>query len=152
MKIPKRNKNKNKIKNKYKNLLNKTNNNKKQLSFLTSSLFSEMNGNNTKKNNTFNETKSMENSNINNILMNDKKHLERNEDIKFNDIPDIIFGNNLKKRKIYYTVDFTDEESNIDKNVKINIHPNAPKSITRNSLSDRKKKIEISKEGSSKEE
>ena len=152
MKIPKKYKNKNKIKNKYKNLLNKTHNNKKQLSFLTSSLFSEMKENNTKKNNTFNETKSMENSNINNILMNDKKLFERNEDIKFNDMPDIIFSNNLKKRKIYYTVDFTDEESNIDKNVKINIHPNAPKSITRNSLSDRKKKIEISKEGSSKEE
>ena len=152
MKIPKKYKNKNKIKNKYKNLLNKTHNNKKQLSFLTSSLFSEMKENNTKKNNTFNETKSMENSNINNILMNDKKTFERNEDIKFNDMPDIIFSNNLKKRKIYYTVDFTDEESNIDKNVKINIHPNAPKSITRNSLSDRKKKIEISKEGSSKEE
>ena len=152
MKIPKKYKNKNKIKNKYKNLLNKTHNNKKQLSFLTSSLFNEMKENNTKKNNTFNETKSMENSNINNILMNDKKLFERNEDIKFNDMPDIIFSNNLKKRKIYYTVDFTDEESNIDKNVKINIHPNAPKSITRNSLSDRKKKIEISKEGSSKEE
>ena len=152
MKIPKKYKNKNKIKNKYKNLLNKTHNNKKQLSFLTSSLFSEMKENNTKKNNTFNETKSMENSNINNILMNDKKTFERNEDIKFNDMPDIIFSNNLKKRKIYYTVDFTDEESNIDKNVKINIHPNAPKSITRNSLSDRKKKIEISKQGSSKEE
>ena len=152
MKIPKKYKNKNKIKNKYKNLLNKTHNNKKQLSFLTSSLFSEMKENNTKKNNTFNETKSMENSNINNILMNDKKTFERNEDIKFNDMPDIIFSNNLKKRKIYYTVDFTDEESNIDKNVKINIHPNAPKSLTRNSLSDRKKKIEISKEGSSKEE
>ena len=152
MKIPKKYKNKNKIKNKYKNLLNKTHNNKKQLSFLTSSLFSEMKENNTKKNNTFNETKSMENSNINNILMKDKKTFERNEDIKFNDMPDIIFSNNLKKRKIYYTVDFTDEESNIDKNVKINIHPNAPKSITRNSLSDRKKKIEISKEGSSKEE
>ena len=152
MKIPKKYKNKNNIKNKYKNLLNKTHNNKKQLSFLTSSLFSEMKENNTKKNNTFNETKSMENSNINNILMNDKKLFERNEDIKFNDMPDIIFSNNLKKRKIYYTVDFTDEESNIDKNVKINIHPNAPKSITRNSLSDRKKKIEISKEGSSKEE
>ena len=152
MKIPKKYKNKNKIKNKYKNLLNKTHNNKKQLSFLTSSLFCEMKENNTKKNNTFNETKSMENSNINNILMNDKKLFERNEDIKFNDMPDIIFSNNLKKRKIYYTVDFTDEESNIDKNVKINIHPNAPKSITRNSLSDRKKKIEISKEGSSKEE
>ena len=152
MKIPKKYKNKNKIKNKYKNLLNKTHNNKKQLSFLTSSLFSEMKENNTKKNNTFNETKSMENSNINNILMNDKKLFERNEDIKFNDMPDIIFSNNLKKRKIYYTVDFTDEESNIDKNVKINIHPNAPKSITRNSLSDRKIKIEISKEGSSKEE
>ena len=152
MKITKKYKNKNKIKNKYKNLLNKTHNNKKQLSFLTSSLFSEMKENNTKKNNTFNETKSMENSNINNILMNDKKLFERNEDIKFNDMPDIIFSNNLKKRKIYYTVDFTDEESNIDKNVKINIHPNAPKSITRNSLSDRKKKIEISKEGSSKEE
>ena len=152
MKIPKKYKNKNKIKNKYKNLLNKTHNNKRQLSFLTSSLFSEMKENNTKKNNTFNETKSMENSNINNILMNDKKLFERNEDIKFNDMPDIIFSNNLKKRKIYYTVDFTDEESNIDKNVKINIHPNAPKSITRNSLSDRKKKIEISKEGSSKEE
>ena len=152
MKIPKKYKNKNKIKNKYKNLLNKTHNNKKQLSFLTSSLFSEMKENNTKKNNTFNETKSMENSNINNILMNDKKLFERNEDIKFNDMPDIIFSNNLKKRKIYYTVDFTDEESNIDKNVKINIHPNAPKSITRNSLSDRKKKIEISKQGSSKEE
>ena len=152
MKIPKKYQNKNKIKNKYKNLLNKTHNNKKQLSFLTSSLFCEMKENNTKKNNTFNETKSMENSNINNILMNDKKLFERNEDIKFNDMPDIIFSNNLKKRKIYYTVDFTDEESNIDKNVKINIHPNAPKSITRNSLSDRKKKIEISKEGSSKEE
>ena len=152
MKIPKKYKNKNKIKNKYKNLLNKTHNNKKQLSFLTSSLFSEMKENNTKKNNTFNETKSMENSNINNILMEDKKTFERNEDIKFNDMPDIIFSNNLKKRKIYYTVDFTDEESNIDKNVKINIHPNAPKSITRNSLSDRKKKIEISKQGSSKEE
>ena len=152
MKIPKKYKNKNKIKNKYKNLLNKTHNNKKQLSFLTSSLFSEMKENNTKKNNTFNETKSMENSNINNILMKDKKTFERNEDIKFNDMPDIIFSNNLKKRKIYYTVDFTDEESNIDKNVKINIHPNAPKSITRNSLSDRKKKIEISKQGSSKEE
>ena len=152
MKIPKKYKNKNKIKNKYKNLLNKTHNNKKQLSFLTSSLFCEMKENNTKKNNTFNETKSMENSNINNILMNDKKLFERNEDIKFNDMPDIIFSNNLKKRKIYYTVDFTDEESNIDKNVKINIHPNAPKSITRNSLSDRKKKIEISKQGSSKED
>ena len=139
---------------KYKNLFNKTQNNKKQLSFLVSSFFSEINEKNLKKNNTFNETKSMENSNINNILMNGKNNLEENEDIKFNEMPDLIFSNNLKKSKIYYTIDFNenDEESNIDKNMKINIHPNAPNTIRRNSLTDRNKKIEISKQGNSKEE
>ena len=154
MKIPKKYKNKNKIKNKYKNLLNKTHNNKKQLSLITSYLFSEMKKNNKKKNNTFNETKSMENSNINNVLMIGKNNPEENEDIKFNEMPDLIFSNNLKKSKIYYTIDFNenDEESNIDKNMKINIHPNAPNTIRRNSLTDRNKKIEISKQGNSKEE
>ena len=147
-------KNKYKFKNKYKNLFNKTENNKKQLSFVVSSFFSEINEKKLKKNNTFNETKSMENSNINNILMNGKNNLEENEDIKFNEMPDLIFSNNLKKSKIYYTIDFNenDEESNIDKNMKINIHPNAPNTIRRNSLTDRNKKIEISKQGNSKEE
>ena len=147
-------KNKYKLKNKYKNLFNKTENNKKQLSFVVSSFFSEINEKKLKKNNTFNETKSMENSNINNILMNGKNNLEENEDIKFNEMPDLIFSNNLKKSKIYYTIDFNenDEESNIDKNMKINIHPNAPNTIRRNSLTDRNKKIEISKQGNSKEE
>ena len=147
-------KNKYKFKNKYKNLFNKTENNKKQLSFVISSFLSEINEKNLKKNNTFNETKSMENSNINNILMNGKNNLEENEDIKFNEMPDLIFSNNLKKSKIYYTIDFNenDEESNIDKNMKINIHPNAPNTIRRNSLTDRNKKIEISKQGNSKEE
>ena len=134
-------KNKYKFKNKYKNLFNKTENN-------------EINEKNLKKNNTFNETKSMENSNINNVLMIGKNNPEENEDIKFNEMPDLIFSNNLKKSKIYYTIDFNenDEESNIDKNMKINIHPNAPNTIRRNSLTDRNKKIEISKQGNSKEE
>jgi len=147
-------KNKYKLKNKYKNLFNKTENNKKQLSFVVSSFFSEINEKKLKKNNTFNETKSMENSNINNILMNGKNNPEENEDIKFNEMPDLIFSNNLKKSKIYYTIDFNenDEESNIDKNMKINIHPNAHNTIRRNSLTDRNKKIEISKQGNSKEE
>ena len=147
-------KNKYKFKNKYKNIFNKTQNNKKQLSFVVSSFFSEINEKNLKKNNTFNETKSMENSNINNVLMIGKNNPEENEDIKFNEMPDLIFSNNLKKSKIYYTIDFNenDEESNIDKNMKINIHPNAPNTIRRNSLTDRNKKIEISKQGNSKEE
>ena len=59
---------------------------------------------------------------------------------------------NLKKKKIYYTVDFTEEESNVDKNRKINIHPSIPNILGRKCLSERNIEITTSKLDSLKEE
>ena len=142
-------------KNKYKNILNKSNNMKRQISYIASSFFSDV-GESGVKYNKVNETKSMENSNINNILTNRKNDKDngsdKNEEIKFNEYPDIIISNNLKKKKIYYTVDFTEEESNVDKNRKINIHPSIPNIIGRKCLSERNIEITTSKLDSLKEE
>jgi len=142
-------------KNKYKNILNKSNNMKRQISYIASSFFSDV-GESGVKYNKVNETKSMENSNINNILTNRKNDKEndtdKNEEIKFNEYPDIIISNNLKKKKIYYTVDFTEEESNVDKNRKINIHPSIPNILGRKCLSERNIEITTSKLDSLKEE
>ena len=142
-------------KNKYKNILNKSNNMKRQISYIASSFFSDVGESNVKYNK-INETKSMENSNINNILTNRKNDkdndTDKNEEIKFNEYPDIIISNNLKKKKIYYTVDFTEEESNVDKNRKINIHPSIPNILGRKCLSERNIEITTSKLDSLKEE
>jgi len=142
-------------KNKYKNILNKSNNMKRQISYIASSFFSDVGESNVKYNKV-NETKSMENSNINNILTNRKNDkdndTDKNEEIKFNEYPDIIISNNLKKKKIYYTVDFTEEESNVDKNRKINIHPSIPNILGRKCLSERNIEITTSKLDSLKEE
>ena len=142
-------------KNKYKNILNKSNNMKRQISYIASSFFSDV-GESGVKYNKINETKSMENSNINNILTNRKNDkdndTDKNEEIKFNEYPDIIISNNLKKKKIYYTVDFTEEESNVDKNRKINIHPSIPNILGRKCLSERNIEITTSKLDSLKEE
>ena len=142
-------------KNKYKNIFNKSNNMKRQISYIASSFFSDV-GESGVKYNKINETKSMENSNINNILTNRKNDkdndTDKNEEIKFNEYPDIIISNNLKKKKIYYTVDFTEEESNVDKNRKINIHPSIPNILGRKCLSERNIEITTSKLDSLKEE
>ena len=140
-------------KNKYKNILNKSNNMKKQISRIGSSFFSEI-GEYGGKYNKINETKSMENSNINNFMTNrnNNNDNDKNEEIQFNEFPDIIFSNNLKVKKIYYTVDFTEEESNAGKNRKINIHPNIPKILERKCLSERNIEITTSKLNSLKEE
>jgi hypothetical protein len=140
-------------KNKYKNIINKSNNMKKQISHIGSSFFSEI-GEYDGKYKKMNETKSMENSNINNILTNrnNNNDNDKNEEIQFNEFPDIIFSNNLKVKKIYYTVDFTEEESNAGKNRKINIHPNIPKILERKCLSERNIEITTSKLNSLKEE
>ena len=85
----------------------------------------------------------MENSKNNNNIL-DEYDISQNEDIKVNEYPDVIFSNNLKDNHIkknkcskYYTVDFDDEESNIDKDIKINIHPANINNINRTCITDR---------------
>ena len=108
---------------------------KKQLSNWKSSFFSETEKSDDKdiKYKNINETKSMENS----YKYNEPNNKNTNEEIKINEIPDIIFSNNLKRNNKFYTMDLNEEESNIDKDIKINIHPGKDKTLTRNCLSDR---------------
>jgi len=128
---------------KYDNLkLNKKNKNKimkKQLSNWKSSFFTDTEKS-VEKDNKFkniNETKSMEDS-LNNNKNIDENNKNSNEEIKIDEIPDIIFSNNLKGNKKFYTMNLNvDEESNIDKDIKINIHPGNINTMTRNCLSDR---------------
>ena len=110
---------------------------KKQLSNWKSSFFSETEKSDDKdiKYKNINETKSMENS-VNNKY-NEPNNKNTNEEIKIDEIPDIIFSNNLKRNNKFYTMDLNEEESNIDKDIKINIHPGKDKTLTRNCLSDR---------------
>ena len=111
---------------------------KKQLSNWKSSFFSETEKSDDKdiKYKNINETKSMENS-VNNNKYNEPNNKNTNEEIKIDEIPDIIFSNNLKRNNKFYTMDLNEEESNIDKDIKINIHPGKDKTLTRNCLSDR---------------
>ena len=136
----KENKNDNNIKltkkNKFKKLFNKSQTIRKQLSNFASSFFSESKSEekeNKLKN--INETKSMENS-FNNNISYDENDKNNNEDIKVDELPEIIFSNNLKIRNQFFTMG-NEEESNIDKDIKINIHPTVNKTLTRNCISDR---------------
>ena len=75
---------------------------------------------------------------LNNNKYIDENNKNANEEIKINEIPDIIFSNNLKEKNKFYTMNLNDdEESNIDKDIKINIHPSNVNIVTRNCLSDR---------------
>ena len=122
---------------KYKNILSKTIKFKKQLSHMASSFFSETGKTNEyNKLNNINETRSLDNTKINNIYINETDG-SKNKGMKNNEYPDIIFSNKIYKKKLYYTVDFTEKESNIDKNLKINIFPSTNKTLARNCLSDR---------------
>ena len=138
-------------KNKYKNLYNKSFKYKKQLSHMASSFFSETGKTNENNIKNINETKSMNKTNMNNIYINENDK-SKNEDIKFNEITDVIFSNNLKKRRLFYTVNFNEEESYVEKNTKINIHPSANNQLTRNCLSERNRINTSSKINSLKEE
>ena len=138
-------------KNKYKNLYNKSFKYKKQLSHKASSFFSETGKTNENNIKNINETKSMNKTNMNNIYINENDK-SKNEDIKFNEITDVIFSNNLKKRRLFYTVNFNEEESYVEKNTKINIHPSANNQLTRNCLSERNRINTSSKINSLKEE
>ena len=112
---------------------------KKQLSNWKSSFFNdtEKSDENDIKFKNINETKSMENS-LNNNKYIDENNKNINEEIKIDEIPDIIFSNNLKGNNKFYTMNLNDdEESNIDKDIKINIHPGNVNTVTRNCLSDR---------------
>ena len=123
-------------KNKFKKYFNKSQTIRKQLSNFASSFFSESKSEEKeKKLRNINETKSMDNSFNNNIYYNENDK-SNNEDIKVDEIPEIIFSNNLKIRNQFFTMD-NEEESNIDKDIKINIHPTVNKTLTRNCLSDR---------------
>ena len=93
----------------------------------------------------------MNKTNMNNIYINENDK-SKNEDIKFNEITDAIFSNNLKKRRLFYTVNFNEEESYVEKNTKINIHPSANNQLTRNCLSERNRINTSSKINSLKEE
>ena len=130
---------------KNKKLINKSQIIKKQISNYNSSFFSETvkSDEKNKKMKNINETKSMENSKNNNNIL-DEYDISQNEDIKVNEYPDVIFSDNLKNNHIkknkcskYYTVDFDDEESNIDKDIKINIHPANINNINRTCITDR---------------
>ena len=130
---------------KNKKLINKSQIIKKQISNYNSSFFSETvkSDEKNKKMKNINETKSMENSKNNNNIL-DEYDISQNEDIKVNEFPDLIFSDNLKNNHIkknkcskYYTVDFDDEESNIDKDIKINIHPANINNINRTCITDR---------------
>ena len=130
---------------KNKKLINKSQIIKKQISNYNSSFFSETvkSDEKNKKMKNINETKSMENSKNNNNIL-DEYDISQNEDIKVNEFPDVIFSDNLKNNHIkknkyskYYTVDFDDEESNIDKDIKINIHPANINNINRTCITDR---------------
>ena len=77
----------------------------------------------------------MDNSFNNNIYHNENDQ-SKNEDIKVDEIPEVIFSNNLKIRNQFFTMN-NEEESNIDKDIKINIHPTVNKTLTRNCISDR---------------
>ena len=105
---------------------------KKQLSHWKSSFFSDTEKSEEKDNKfkNINETKSMDNSLNNNIYID-----ENNKNI--DEIPEVIFSNNLKINNKFYTVDLNEQESNIDKDIKINIHPGPNKTLQRNCLSDR---------------
>ena len=104
---------------------------------MASSFFSETGKTNEyNKLNNINETRSLDNTKINNIYINETDG-SKNKGMKNNEYPDIIFSNKIYKKKLYYTVDFTDKESNIDKNLKINIFPSTNKTLARNCLSDR---------------
>ena len=112
---------------------------KKQLSNWKSSFFNDTEKSDERDNKfkNINETKSMEHSLINNKYI-DENNKNANEEIKINEIPDIIFSNNLKEKNKFYTMNLNDdEESNIDKDIKINIHPGNVNIVTRNCLSDR---------------
>ena len=112
---------------------------KKQLSNWKSSFFNDTEKSDERDNKfkNINETKSMENS-LNNNKYIDENNKNANEEIKINEIPDIIFSNNLKEKNKFYTMNLNDdEESNIDKDIKINIHPGNVNIVTRNCLSDR---------------
>ena len=95
---------------------------KKQLSNWKSSFFSETEKSDDKdiKYKNINETKSMENS-VNNNKYNEPNNKNTNEEIKIDEIPDIIFSNNLKRNNKFYTMDLNEEESNIDKDIKIKL-------------------------------
>ena len=126
-------------KNKFKNIFNNPKKSRKQLSHIASSFFTEtgnLDENNIKINN-INDTKSMNNTNMNNIIYINENDKTKDEDKKNNEITEILFSNKLKLNKNYYTMDFNEEESNIDKNIKINIHPSTNRSNTRKCLSDR---------------
>ena len=123
-------------KNKFKKLFNKSQTIRKQLSNIASSFFSESKSEEKeKKLRNINETKSMDNSFNNNIYHNENDQ-SKNEDIKVDEIPEVIFSNNLKIRNQFFTMN-NEEESNIDKDIKINIHPTVNKTLTRNCISDR---------------
>ena len=105
---------------------------KKQLSHWKSSFFSDTEKSEEKDNKfkNINETKSMDNSLNNNIYIDENyKNID--------EIPEVIFSNNLKINNKFYTVDLNEQESNIDKDIKINIHPGPNKTLQRNCLSDR---------------
>ena len=131
-------------------ILHKSSTIRKQLSKLASSFLSETakTDEKEKKFTDINETKSMESNHPkykknNNIYIQENDNIRKNEDVKVNEGTNVIFSNNLnikpfnEKEKKFFTMNFDDEESNIENDKKINIHPGINKSQTRNCLSDR---------------
>lgn len=63
-----------------------------------------------------------------NIDIDDDNKSETKENKENNEMPDIIFSNNLKmtpinsKSKSYHTIDFNSEESNLGEEIKINLN------------------------------
>ena len=115
---------------------------KRQLSHLASSYFSDTlksaykdKDENEKKLNNSNEAKNIclfTNEDIihinENIDIDDDNKSETKENKENNEMPDIIFSNNLKmtpinsKSKSYHTIDFNSEESNLGEEIKINLN------------------------------
>ena len=118
-----------------------------QLSHWKSSFFSDTEKSEEKENKfkNINETKSLDNS-LNNDIYIDENNKNTSQ------IPEVIFSNNLKINNKFYTVNLNEQESNIDKDIKINIHPGPNKTLTRNCLSDRYAQNSVLKSKSLKED
>ena len=134
-------------KNNLKKFLIKSKSMKKQLSNIASSFFSETakSDENDKKKNYINETKSMDSNNNKNIYI-QENDISKEENKKVNEATEVIFSNNLNMKSIkenekkYYTMNFNDEESNIEEDKKVNIHPGIKKLQPKESLTDRNSK------------